>query len=448
MELLPRPAVDGVCTIMPGRVQHAIHEREGERQERRRCSFLSFLRPTCRLSSALQGTTASVVQQCAASQRRRLSVTSRHTVILFVHLGFSWKATKCDLDCDLLTGTKLQTESLFRARANYFEHFWRCWKCLKATARFTEVTVPTSRSDRSSKPIQALHIHVDFLRLTQGAGSQRWPAQAAKFVANTSTRTLTLQGQLVRTAYGQHRLPVTTSVLFPEYFPSCKGMQMVETSQDLMTWKALFASVCYFKTTRSAMFSFKQQSINATWGVKPLHGCLVGKGVLENATRTAISCAAEAGKPTQTGSSLDLRTNALSGRSTWKVPLWKGPGLISLVICCFWRKMSISIYAPGPATPPMGWVPYWDLPPPLLWCGGGVALSPSPPVVWWGCGGVVVWYVGYVWCVWSVWYGMFGKYGMFGMYGRYGMYGMYVCYCMYGRCGNYVSYVWYVWYVW
>ena len=84
-----------VCTIMPGRVQHAIHEREGERQERRRCSCLtgsfalclwnlmelifpwfwdvlgvslSFLRPTCRLSSALQGTTASVVQQCAASQ--------------------------------------------------------------------------------------------------------------------------------------------------------------------------------------------------------------------------------------------------------------------------------------------------------------------------------------------------------------------------------------------
>ena len=45
------------------------------------------------------------------------------TVILFVHLGFPWKATKCDLDCDLLTGTKLQTESLFRAGANYFEHF-------------------------------------------------------------------------------------------------------------------------------------------------------------------------------------------------------------------------------------------------------------------------------------------------------------------------------------
>ena len=48
----------------------------------------------------------------------------------------------------------------------------------------------------------------------------------------------------------------------------------------------------------------------------------------------------------------------------------------------------IYIYAPGPATPPsppphMGWVPYtgpiWDLPPPPLWCGGGVALSPSPP---------------------------------------------------------------------
>ena len=92
MELLPRPAVDArVCTIMPGRVQHAIHEREGERQERRRCSCLtgsfalclwnlmelifpwfwdvlgvslSFLRPTCRLSSALQGTLCSPRHHC------------------------------------------------------------------------------------------------------------------------------------------------------------------------------------------------------------------------------------------------------------------------------------------------------------------------------------------------------------------------------------------------
>ena len=106
----------------------------------------------------------------------------------------------------------------------------------------------------------------------------------------------------------------------------------------------------------------------------------------------------------------------------------------------------IYIYAPGPATPPlppprMGWVPYWDLPPPPLWCGGGVVLSPSPPVVWWGCGMVcwvcMVCMVGLVWHVWKVW-----------MYGRYGMYGTYVCYCMYGRCGNYVAYVWYMWYVW
>ena len=442
MELLPRPAVDGVCTIMPGRVQHAIHEREGERQERRRCSFLtgsfalclwnlmelifpwfwdvlgvslSFLRPTCRLSSALQGTTASVVQQCAASQRRRLSVTSRHTVILFVHLGFSWKATKCDLDCDLLTGTKLQTESLFRARANYFEHFWRCWKCLKATARFTEVTVPTSRSDRSSKPIQALHIHVDFLRLTQGAGSQRWPAQAAKFVANTSTRTLTLQGQLVRTAYGQHRLPVTTSVLFPEYFPSCKGMQMVETSQDLMTWKALFASVCYFKTTRSAMFSFKQQSINATWGVKPLHGCLVGKGVLENATRTAISCAAEAGKPTQTGSSLDLirsqdkctfREKYLEGSTL------EGPGAHFTCDLLFLAKDVYQYICTRPCHPPHGLGPILRSSPSphVVWWGCGTVPLPPCGVVglWWGCGMVcwvcMVCMVGLVWHVWKVWY--------------------------------------------
>ena len=38
---------------------------------------------------------------------------------------------------------------------------------------------------------------------------------------------------------------------------------------------------------------------------------------------------------------------------------------------------------PPPSPPHMGWVPYtgpiWDLPPPPLWCGGGVALSPSPP---------------------------------------------------------------------
>jgi hypothetical protein len=423
---------------------------------------LSFLRPTCRLSSALQGTTASVVQQCAASQRRRLSVTSRHTVILFVHLGFSWKATKCDLDCDLLTGTKLQTESLFRARANYFEHFWRCWKCLKATARFTEVTVPTSRSDRSSKPIQALHIHVDFLRLTQGAGSQRWPAQAAKFVANTSTRTLTLQGQLVRTAYGQHRLPVTTSVLFPEYFPSCKGMQMVETSQDLMTWKALFASVCYFKTTRSAMFSFKQQSINATWGVKPLHGCLVGKGVLENATRTAISCAAEAGKPTQTGSSLDLirsqdkctfREKYLEGSTL------EGPGAHFTCDLLFLAKDVYQYICTRPCHPPMGWVPYWDLPPPPLW-GGGVVVG-----LWYGMLGMYGVYgrsgmaclesmvcfvcmVGMVCmactfgivCMVSVVYMvgmlcmvcmpcMVGMVGMFGMYGRYGRHGIYRYVC-------------------
>ena len=100
--------------------------------------------------------------------------------------------------------------------------------------------------------------------------------------------------------------------------------------------------------------------------MKPLHGCLVGKGVLENATRTAISCAAEAGKPTQTGSSLDLirsqdkctfREKYLEGSTL------EGPGAhftCDLQAVSGERCLSvyIYIYAPGPATPPMGWVPY------------------------------------------------------------------------------------------
>ena len=68
------------------------------------------------------------------------------------------------------------------------------------------------------------------------------------------------------------------------------------------------------------------------------------------------------------------------------------------------------IYAPGPATPPSPpppWdgshilAPYEIFPLPPLWCGGGVALSPSPP-----CGVVGVWY-----CM----------LGMYGVYGRSGM---------------------------
>ena len=60
---------------------------------------------------------------------------------------------------------------------------------------------------------------------------------------------------------------------------------------------------------------------------------------------------------------------------------------------------------PPPPLPPHGMGPiYWPhmrSSPPPLWCGGSVALSPSPP-----CGVVGVWY---------------GMLGMYGVYGRSGM---------------------------
>ena len=61
---------------------------------------------------------------------------------------------------------------------------------------------------------------------------------------------------------------------------------------------------------------------------------------------------------------------------------------------------------PPPPPPPYGMGPiYWShmrsSPSSPLWCGGGVALSPSPP-----CGVVGVWY---------------GMVGMYGVYGRSGM---------------------------
>ena len=70
---------------------------------------------------------------------------------------------------------------------------------------------------------------------------------------------------------------------------------------------------------------------------------------------------------------------------------------------------------PPPPSPHPPWdgshilAPYEIFPLPPLWCGGGVALSPSPPpVVWWGCGMVcwvcMVCMVGLVWHVWKVWY--------------------------------------------
>ena len=135
------------------------------------------------------------------------------------------------------------------------------------------------------------------------------------------------------------------------------------------------------------------------------------------------------------------------------------------------------LYAPGPATPPlppppMGWVPYtgpiWDLPPPPLWCGGGVALSPSPP-----CGVVGVWYgilgmygvygrsgmaclesmvclVGMVCMAWVV--GIVWMVGMVCKFVGYGMFDMTVCMvcmvCMITMTVWHISYGRYVWYVW
>ena len=75
---------------------------------------------------------------------------------------------------------------------------------------------------------------------------------------------------------------------------------------------------------------------------------------------------------------------------------------------------------PPPPCPPYGMGPiYWPhmrSSPSPLWCGGGVALSPSPPHVVWGGGGVVL---SPSPCdVVGVWYGMLG---MYGVYGRSGM---------------------------
>jgi len=52
---------------------------------------------------------------------------------------------------------------------------------------------------------------------------------------------------------------------------------------------------------------------------------------------------------------------------------------------------SLPIERKGPGDPALS--------PSPPWCGGGVVLSPSPPVMWWGC----------------------GMLGMYGVYGRSGM---------------------------
>ena len=94
--------------------------------------------------------------------------------------------------------------------------------------------------------------------------------------------------------------------------------------------------------------------------------------------------------------------------------------IISYHIICIYIYTCMYVYiyictrpCHHPPSPPHGMGPiYWPhmrSSPSPPWCGGGVALSPSPaPVVWWGCGMVcwvcMVCMVGLVWHVWKVWY--------------------------------------------
>ena len=74
-------------------------------------------------------------------------------------------------------------------------------------------------------------------------------------------------------------------------------------------------------------------------------------------------------------------------------------------MCTYVTHMSVYMHqALPPPLPPHGMGPiYWP----------HMRSSPSPPVVWWGCGMVcwvcmvcmvgLVWHVWKVWCVWYVW---------------------------------------------
>ena len=179
---------------------------------------------------------------------------------------------------------------------------------------------------------------------------------------------------------------------------------------------------------------------------------------------------------------------------------------ISRLYGSIWIYIYICTRPCHPPLPPPPWdgshilAPYEIFPLPPLWCGGGVALSPSPPCgvvgVWYGMLGMygvygrsgmaclesmvclvcmvgmvcMAWVVGIVWMVGmvckSVGYGMFDMtvcmvcmvcmVTMMGMeyflckVGVVCMACMFAIVCMVGvrRCGNYISYVWYVWYVW
>ena len=80
-----------------------------------------------------------------------------------------------------------------------------------------------------------------------------------------------------------------------------------------------------------------------------------------------------------------------------------------VIIADYTIYIYIYIYAPGPATPPlpphgMGPILRSSPSPPVVWWGCGTV--PLPPVVWWGCGMVcwvcMVCMVGLVWHVWKV----------------------------------------------
>ena len=139
---------------------------------------------------------------------------------------------------------------------------------------------------------------------------------------------------------------------------------------------------------------------------------------------------------------------------------WTNFKLIWLYICIYIYIYTLYICTRPCHLPSPPWdgsrilPPYEIFPLPPLWCGGGVALFPSPP-----CGVVGVWYCPPtpLWCgggvvlfpfppcgVVGVWYGMLGMYGVYGRSGMACLESMVCLVCMVGM----VCMAWMVGIVW